>query len=138
MTASREAVIAFLRRETGFRGEIGADSDLTRDLGVDGDDFAALMAAFFELFEVKPEGYLWYFHHAEEGASPGALMFPPPDRRVRRIPVTPRLLTEAAQAGRWPVAYPAHRRPGPRLDVLATWAGLVAVIAAIVLAWIFF
>ena len=77
MTASQAAVIEILRRETGHRGEIAPDADLVRDLGVDGDDFEDLMAAFFDRFEVSAEGYLWYFHHREESVNPAGLIFPP-------------------------------------------------------------
>ena len=79
------------------------------DLGVDGDEFDELMGGFAERFGVDMSGYRWYFHHHADGADPADLFFRP--QQYDLIAVTPRLLLESANAGRWPIEYPPHRVP---------------------------
>ena len=40
--------------------------------------------------------YLWYFHSDEEGQNIGGLIVKPPNLKVKRIPVTPKLLLDFA------------------------------------------
>src|SRR5689334_21779351 len=107
MNPSLAAVVAFVVDTTGLRSsDVQAESDLYR-LGIDGDEFFELIAKFERQFEVSMAGYRWYFHHGEEGVlTPGRLLFPPPNKRVQRLPVTPRLLHRATQEHRWPITYP--------------------------------
>ena len=64
-------------------------------------------------------GYLWYFHAAEEiGFGIGAIFFDPPNYRVKRMPVTPAMLTEFANKGKWDIVYPDHTLPKYRYDLL--------------------
>lgn len=105
------------------------------DLGVEGDDFFELEHAFAEHFKVDMSSYRWYFHHAEEGiAGLGALFFPPPNQRVRHIPVTINLLLESANAGRWALTYPAHQLPARRYDLVINLFVLIVCILATLLA----
>lgn len=100
------------------RSELTPSTNLRRDLGVDGDDFFELEDAFSREFGVDMSGYRWYFHHGEEGANIGRWFVPAPYDRVREIPVTPQLLLDSANAGKWIVEYPDHQLPARRYDVL--------------------
>ncbi|MFN4121525.1 phosphopantetheine-binding protein [Acidovorax sp.] len=119
MNTSLPEIVAFVVEAVGCSpSEIQADSDLFL-CGVDGDDFFELIAKFERQFSISMAGYRWYFHHGEEGfLTPGRLLFPPPYKRVGRIPITPRLLHQTVARGRWPITYPAHQLPHQRLDVL--------------------
>lgn len=94
------------------------DEDLWLALGVTGDDGWEFIEEFGEAFGVDMTPFLWYFHGEEEGWNLGAVLSRPPNRRVERIPITLRLLGEAVQNGRWPVAYPPHRLPAVRSDMI--------------------
>jgi hypothetical protein len=103
--------------------KLSPSADLECDLGITGDDFFELVEQFSREFKVDMSTYRWYFHHGDEVTfNPGALFFKAPNRQVQRIPVTPALLVEATNAGRWPVAYPEHRLTPHRYDILATYA----------------
>lgn len=118
-----EDIADFVASETGVnRGKIEPESRLVEDLGIEGDDFFELEQAFAKRFNVDMSGYLWYFHHGEEGMNIGALLFPPPNLRVESIPVTLTLLLDAANSGEWPLQYPAHELPRRRYDLVANLA----------------
>jgi hypothetical protein len=105
-------------------------TDLFADLGMEGDDFFELETKFADRFSVDMSQYCWYFHHGEEGVSIGGLIFPPPYRRVKRIPITPELLLASANAHRWLLAYPEHKLPSRRFDLLFNQLILGATIVA--------
>lgn len=93
------------------------DADLFDVCGIYGDDASDFMDAFGVRFGVDLDDYRWYFHHEEEGTSPGALFFKPPYRRVKRVPITPDILVQAIDSGRWPLRYPPHELPAVRWDI---------------------
>lgn len=132
---SLENIADFVASETGVnRAKIVPQSRLVEDLGIEGDDFFELEQTFSKRFNVDMSGYLWYFHHDEEGMNLGALLFLPPSRRVGRIPVTVALLLDAANSGKWPLQYPAHQLPRRRYDlavnlVVVGVCGLIALFA---------
>jgi acyl carrier protein len=106
---------------------LGPDDDLVGDLGVDGDDFFELEQAFEQRFSVDMSAYRWYFHHHDEGwlSTPAGLFF----RRPKdRIAVTPRMLLESANAGRWIVEYPPHKGPPRTLHLNAIGCALLMLI----------
>ena len=114
-----EAIYKFIAMSEGIDVEkIHSDSDLNSELGIDGDDFSELVEKFEMEFGVRMDSYLWYFHHGEEGRSIGSLFFKPPFERVERIPVTPKILLQAAMTKEWPISYPEHQLPERRYDVL--------------------
>lgn len=118
---SFDDVCAFLlKRLRVDRSELTPSTSLRRDLGVDGDDFFELEEAFADEFKVNMSEYRWYFHHREEPTWPdmGRLLFPAPYDRVQEIPVTPQLLLNSANAGKWIVEYPDRTLPRRRYDVL--------------------
>lgn len=112
-------VYAFLAEQLRVdAAELTPDISLRDDLGVEGDDFFELEKAFSQRFGVDMSER-WYFHHRDEGFlfTPSRLFFRPP---YSPIPVTPKLLLECANAGRWILEYPPHKGPPRRYDVLAT------------------
>lgn len=112
-------IVKFLVARTGCTArEIHGGTDLGMDLGVHGDDYVELMAEYSSRFDVDMAGYLWYFHHREEGSNLGGLFFRPPHRRVKYIPVTPEMLLKYALERRWNLEYPEHRVPKRRNDLV--------------------
>ena len=128
-----EQIYVFLERHCRVRAsELSPNVDLERDLRITGDDFFELMAQFANEFSVDLRDYRWYFHHSEEVSfNPGALLFKPPHRQVRHIPVTPSVLLAAAKDGRWPVCYPEHKLARRRYDVLITYGFFAALGVAV-------
>jgi hypothetical protein len=98
---------------------ITADTDIFNE-GISGDDFHELMDRYAKTYSIDMTNYLWYFHADEEGGwnSLGQLFFDPPYIKVSRIPVTPALLANFAQKGKWNIEYPEHDIPKRRYDIL--------------------
>lgn len=67
MDGDSDALDAFIREQTGSDKLPAADVDLFDGLGVVGDDCFEFITAFAKRFDVDMAGYLWYFHHGEEG-----------------------------------------------------------------------
>lgn len=116
-----EQILDWLRSEYSFLTKhaepLDGTTSLQDDLRVYGDDIGELLQDFSTRFDVDMSNYLWYFHTGEEGfLSPGAIVFPPPDLQVHKIPITLELLRSSAAAGRWNVTYPAHVI-SPRYDI---------------------
>jgi hypothetical protein len=128
----------FLSEECGAATEeIRPGTDLYADLSVDGDDFFELAETFQSRFSVDMSSYRWYFRHGEEGWSPGGLFFKAPQSCVERIPVTPRLLLESANSGRWMLKYPEHYIPPKRYDLtfnaILVVVGLLALVVYVIM-----
>ena len=112
-----ETIIQFVSEFTGS-SKIGPETDIYDDLGCVGDDFFELMEIYSNQFSVDMSEFLWYFHSAEEGLPGiGQEFFDPPYARVERIPVTPAMLTEFANSGKWHIEYPPHHIPKIRWDI---------------------
>lgn len=121
-----EKIIKLVITKTGCdEFEVQADTDIFGELGCVGDDFHELISEFAEKFEVDISTYLWYFHADEEGQNFGALFFKPPYCRVKRIPVTPSVLLQAANSGKWMIVYPEHKLPKYRYDIFFTYLILI-------------
>jgi hypothetical protein len=110
-------IIEFVKEQSGLK-DVNEDSDIFKDLGCTGDDFHELIGLYAKQFNVDMSSYLWYFHADEEGNNIGGVFFLPPYKRVIRIPVTPFMLFNFAQSGRWGVVYPVHEIPKRRYDLL--------------------
>jgi hypothetical protein len=125
-------IIEFVKKNTGLKN-ITSDTDIF-DIGVVGDDFHELIEEFAKTYSVNMTNYLWYFHADEEGGrgSIGGLFFDPPYKKVNRISVTPLLLTEFANKGKWEIEYPKHQIPKRRYDLLINTIILVAVIGCLI------
>ena len=130
-------VYVFLVQQLGVKREtLTPETSLFDDLGVDGDDFFELADAFAHRFNVDMSGYRWFFHHGEEGFNIDWILFKPPNRRVRRIRVTPKLLLESANAGKWALEYPAHKLSPIRWDRMLS-LGVVCLIVLFALYLLF-
>ena len=77
-----------------------------------------LLTAYSEDFKVNMELYIWYFHTTDEGQNFGSLFFKPPNKRVEQIQITPHLLNEFAELGKWSIDYPEHSIPKHRYDII--------------------
>jgi hypothetical protein len=99
---------------------VQADDDIFSDLGMVGDDFHEMIEKYAATYSVDISDYVWYFHADEEGNgfSFGSLFSAAPYNRVTRIPVTPAMLTDFANKGKWEMEYPDHHLPKMRHDLL--------------------
>lgn len=98
--------------------DISPESDIFYDVGMCGDDFHEMIEAFSKKYSVDMTDYLWYFHCDEEGCNFTGLFIKPPYKRVKRIPVTPAMLTDFANNGKWKMNYPKHVLPRRRYDII--------------------
>ena len=132
-----EAIYEFISRsESILTGELSPNADLHDDLGITGDDFSSIMRKFEKEFNVDMQNYRWYFHHLEQGAyGVGGLFVNSPSFRVPYIPVTPRLLLQAATEGSWPVQYPDHDLSAKRYDITIDRV-LVLALLLFVITWL--
>jgi len=100
--------------------DVKENSDIVNDLRITRDDLHDLMQLYAVKFNVNMNNYLWYFHTTEEGDpfSLGGLIFPPPYKKVKRIPLTPNMLLDYAKKGNWELKYPEHRLMSRRYDII--------------------
>jgi hypothetical protein len=120
-------IIEFVKENRGLKNITG-NTDIFGN-GITGDDFHELIEAFAKTYSVDMTNYLWYFHANEEGHNLiGEIFFPPPYKRVKRIPITPSLLTEFANKGKWNMKYPKHQIPKKRYDLLINIILIIAFI----------
>ncbi len=106
------------RADPMLLGDLKPNADLHDDLGITGESFNLIMSKFGREFNVDMRNYLWYFHHPEENALGLAGLFRnSPSFRVPHIPVTPNLLLQAVELGRWPVEYPEHDISGNNFEI---------------------
>ncbi len=118
---SFDDIKSFIVASTGCEEkEVTSTCDLMNDLGCSGDDFHELIDDYGKMFNVNLDNYLWYFHTDEEGHSNslGRIFFKAPYERVKQIPVTPTLLLDSANEGKWFLNYPEHTLPKLRKDIL--------------------
>lgn len=126
----------FVSEQCDFDGALAADDDIFRRVGITGDDAGDFIEAFAARFGVDMSGYRWYFHTEEEGFNIGGALFPSPDTRVTRIPITLRGLADAISRKTWPVGYPEHEAPRRRPDLMVNRAIFVACAGSLaVLLW---
>ena len=129
-------IFEFLSEELRVKKvELNLDSDIYKDFGVDGDDFSELMEAFSKKFNVDLSKFLWYFHCGEEGFNIGAIFIKPPYDRVDRIAITPRILMEQANIGKWSIKYPKHTLPKRRYDMIINWLFFGTLILLSLIGW---
>jgi len=112
-----EEIIEFIKSKSCV-DEVNIDSDIFKDLSMYGDDFHELIEEFSINYSVDMSKYLWYFHADEEGQNIGGVFFDPPYKMVKRIPVTPTMLSDFATKGVWYINYPEHSIPKKRYDLL--------------------
>lgn len=109
-----------MEQEAGV-GNIQPDDDLYKKHHVSGDDWYELIEAYAKEFHVDCSNLLWYFHNCEEGLNfPGNLFFKSPDEMVEYIPITPAILLDFANKGKWDIEYPQHEIPKMRKDMMTS------------------
>ncbi len=112
------------------------DTDIFKDMGIVGDDFHEVIEKYSKKFDVDMTDYLWYFHTDEEGhGGLGQLFFKPPYGKVKRIPVTPKMLTDFTETKKWQIDYPEHDRPKSRPDLLINTTVLISLFIGL-LVWL--
>ncbi|WP_024609667.1 DUF1493 family protein [Pseudoalteromonas sp. TB64] len=97
--------------------KLDLNTDLFNELGIEGDDFSKLIDKYTLNFSVNMDGYLWYFHSNDEGVNAWSFLFKPPNKKVNRIAVTPKILLDCANSKKWEVVYPTHIKPRKRHDL---------------------
>jgi len=97
---------------------MNSEVDIFYDLGVTGDDFHEMIEKYEKKFNVDMTSYLWYFHADEEGQNTGGIFFKAPNERVNRIPLTPKMLVDFANKGKWTINYPKHNLHKRRYDII--------------------
>lgn len=108
MKHTLDDIIHFLKDQS-YEDNITPQTNICDDIGMAGDDFHEMMMAYAEKFSVDMTGYLWYFHSEEEGSWTSINLFPRANQQVKRIPLTPEMLTDFANTGKWNVVYPEHK-----------------------------
>jgi len=111
-----EEMISFVQEYIGV-DEVKPETDIFSELRCTGDDFHELIEKYVKKYSVDMSSYLWYFHADEEGQNFGSVFFRPPYERVKRIPVTPQMLADFVNEGKWNINYPSHKLPKRRIDI---------------------
>jgi len=115
---TEEEIIQFLKEET-YEDSITSDTDIFNECGISGDDSHELIEKYQMKYGVDMSTYLWYFHCDEEGSTfITGMFFKPPYKRVTRIPITPKMLTDFANSKIWKIDYPEHKLPKYRYDII--------------------
>lgn len=110
----------------------GFHPDLDLTMIMYGDDMAELVNAFADRFQVNMSRFKPHYHSREEDYSIAAGFYTPKNEQVRHIPITPQLLLDSANAGRWWLEYPDNdtvEEIGPSLRQRG-W-GLIAVLVGV-------
>ena len=133
---SIELAAMFVAEECDFRDPLEPEEDLFKRAGITGDDAVDFFDSFAARFEVDMSGFLWYFHHEEEGFNLGGRFFGSPDNQVHRIPITLHVLADAITNKKWSVHYPEHEAPIGRPDLVINRILVLGVLCSLVLiAW---
>lgn len=132
MPANLNEIKNFLEDYSGVHQE-SADTDILLDMGVSRDDFDEMIEKYAEKYQVDMSGYLWYFHSDEEGFGMGRFFFKPPYERVKRIPVTPKMLADFAVTKKWKIEYPHHKVPEHRPDLAFNKASIIVFLVILII-----
>ncbi|WP_316205374.1 DUF1493 family protein [Bradyrhizobium sp. SZCCHNS3004] len=97
-------VMSFLMRETRTKTLLSNDTDIARDLGVDGDDAAEMIQRFQHEFGIEMSEFEFDRYFGREGFSLIGflknLLLSHPNKK----PLTIKMLCDVAKKGRWPKA----------------------------------
>ena len=116
---TEKEIIDFIETEY-WKSNLQSNSDIFETVRISGDDCFELIEKFSKKYNVDISNYLWYFHHEEEGSwnSIGGDIYKTPDKLVKRIPITPKMLTKFAETKKWEINYPIHKLPEKRKDLI--------------------
>lgn len=131
---TEKEIIDFIETEY-WKSNLQSNSDIFETVRISGDDCYELIEKFSKKYDVDISNFLWYFHHEEEGSwnSIGGYFYKSPDKLVKRIPITPKMLTKFAETKKWEINYPEHKLPKYRYDMLINWIFLLLIIIGIVI-----
>ena len=130
---NEEEIIQFLKEET-YEEVINSETDIFNECGISGDDSHELIEKYQMKYGVDMSNYLWYFHCDEEGSAfITGMFFKPPYKRVTRIPITPKMLTDFTNSKIWKIDYPEHKLPKYRYDIKINQIALL-----IILIWLIY
>ena len=128
-------IVDFAQSFSGRSQGCGDHEDLLATLAFDGDDASAFIEGFAEKYSVDMSAFLWFFHYnADE--PPNFRRLRPVDREGKTfedIPLTPRLLADAANLGHWPLEYPVHKMQASRWPMRLMFVFLATLVLLIVL-----
>lgn len=115
MLIREKELLDFVTDYTGLN--LGIDDDIYIK-GIVGDDFFDFIEAYSKKYKVDMSNFLWYFHNTEEGYNFGAFFFKTPNQRVKRIPLTAKMLLIFINSNKWDIDYPLHFIPKNRWDII--------------------
>ena len=115
MPIKEQELLDFITHYTGL--DLSMEDDI-HIKGLVGDDFFDLMEVYSQKYKVDMSNFLWYFHNMEEGHNIGSLFFKTPNQRVKRIPVTAKMLLGFINTNKWDIDYPLHFMPKKRWDII--------------------
>ena len=129
-----QEIINFIEKEF-WESKLTSDSDVFSEVGIDGDDCDEFLQKYSKKYSVNMNDFLWYFHYQDETSltsfNIGGSLFKSPNQRVKRIPITPKMLTEFANSKKWTVDYPEHNLPKYRYDIIINWSFIILLIILI-------
>jgi len=133
---TEKEIIDFIETEY-WKSNLQSNSDIFKTVRISGDDCYELIEKFSKKYDVDISNFFWYFHHEEEGSwnSIGGYFYKSPDKLVKRIPITPKMLTKFAESKKWEINYPYYKLPERRKDILFNQ---IVLIIALILATIGF
>jgi len=116
---SEKEIIDFIETEY-WKSNLQSNSDIFETVRISGDDCYELIEKFSKKYDVDISNFLWYFHHEEEGSwnSIGGYFNKSPDKLVKRIPITPKMLAKFAETKKWEINYSIHKLPEKRKDLI--------------------
>jgi len=116
---TEKEIIDFIETEY-WKSNLQSNSDIFKTVRISGDDCYELIEKFSKKYNVDISNYLWYFHHEEEGSwsSFGSFLYKTPDKLVKRIPITPKMLAKFVETKNWEINYPIHNLPEKRKDLI--------------------
>ncbi|WP_437125369.1 DUF1493 family protein [Flavobacterium enshiense] len=130
-------ILEFVKEFTGA-DNVTEESDIETEIGCYGDDFDELIEKYSKKFNVDVSSYLWYFHTGEEASfNIGSIFSKPPNELVKRIPVTPKMLLEFSEKGKWDIKYPMHKIPKIRYDMIINQIIFIGIIIWGIYYWFF-
>lgn len=114
-----DEVISLVAEQTGSRFcDLGPQTTLFGDIGVDGDDGVELLMAFMERFKVDMASCQVRRHFGPEGFVPWVFLYwaliawrsvtekgSTPESRARLVPIAIQDLIDSAKTGKWVISY---------------------------------
>jgi hypothetical protein len=98
-----EKILHFVSSETRTRKHLSFETDIARDLGVDGDDAEEFMQRFQSEFNVDLSNFRFDSYFGGEGFRLIPAIKSAFGKGTVRAPLTVAILFDAANHGRWPV-----------------------------------